>query len=237
MTRLLVAATISILFSAGAFAQESRKPINGGIVNGKAQSIPKPEYPFDLKASGIQGIVKVGVTIDEAGDVISAEMVADPDRGPEAEAAYQLLFPYAKDAALKAKFAPTRLSGVPVQVQGIIVYNFVHSSDDAVAEKMPDVGAVNGGVLNGKALSLPKPVYPPAAKAVRARGAVSVRIVIDEEGRVIAATAVSGHPLLRAASVEAARGATFSPTKLSGEPVKVSGVMVYNFVSPDPTEQ
>lgn len=89
---------------------------------------------------------------------------------------------------------------------------------------------ISGGVLNGKATSLPKPPYPPAARAVRASGAVSVQVLIDESGSVVSATAVSGHPLLRAAAVQAARSARFSPTQLSGQPVKVSGVITYNFV-------
>jgi TonB family protein len=90
---------------------------------------------------------------------------------------------------------------------------------------------ISGGIINGKATSLPKPVYPAAAKAVRASGSVNVQVLIDEEGKVISASAVSGHPLLRAASEQAARAATFSPTILSGQPVKVSGVIVYNFVA------
>lgn len=89
---------------------------------------------------------------------------------------------------------------------------------------------VSGGVLNGKATSLPKPAYPAAARAVRAAGSVSVQVLIDENGRVVSASAVSGHPLLRAAAVSAAHGARFSPTLLSGQPVKVSGVITYNFV-------
>jgi protein TonB len=97
-------------------------------------------------------------------------------------------------------------------------------------EKPPVPKTVSGGVLNGKATNLPKPAYPPAAKAVRASGAVSVQVLISESGSVISATAVSGHPLLRAAAVSAARGASFSPTLLSGQPVKVSGVITYNFV-------
>lgn len=91
---------------------------------------------------------------------------------------------------------------------------------------------IAGGVLNGKAISLPKPKFPPAARAVGASGAVSVQVLIDENGDVVSASAVSGHPLLRAASVEAARGAKFSPTQLSGQPVKVTGVITYNFIGP-----
>lgn len=89
---------------------------------------------------------------------------------------------------------------------------------------------VSGGVLNGKAISKPQPAYPPIAKAARASGTVTVQILVDESGRVVSASAVSGHPLLQQAAVAAARQARFSPTLLSGQPVKVSGVITYNFV-------
>jgi protein TonB len=89
---------------------------------------------------------------------------------------------------------------------------------------------ISGGVLNGKAISLPKPTYPAAARAVRAAGAVQVQVLIDETGKVVSASAAGGHPLLQAAAVAAARGARFSPTLLSGQPVKVSGIITYNFV-------
>ncbi len=88
---------------------------------------------------------------------------------------------------------------------------------------------ISGGVLNGKASQLVSPNYPPAAKAVNAGGAVNVQVVIDEEGNVVSASAVSGHPLLKAASEEAARNSKFSPTMFQGVPVKVTGIIVYNF--------
>lgn len=95
----------------------------------------------------------------------------------------------------------------------------------------PPRAPISGGVLNGKAISLPKPVYPAIAKSAHASGTVVVQVTIDENGGVISAQAVSGHPLLRAVAVQAARGARFSPTKLSGQPVKVTGVITYNFVA------
>jgi len=55
--------------------------------------------------------------------------------------------------------------------------------------------------------------------------------MVDEEGKVISATAVSGHPLLHASAVRAARQARFTPTLLSGKAVKVSGTINYNFVA------
>jgi periplasmic protein TonB len=95
----------------------------------------------------------------------------------------------------------------------------------------PPRAPISGGVLNGKAISLPKPAYPPIARQAHAAGTVVVQVTIDENGNVISATPVSGHPLLRAVAAAAARGARFSPTKLSGQPVKVTGVITYNFVA------
>jgi periplasmic protein TonB len=90
---------------------------------------------------------------------------------------------------------------------------------------------ISKGVINGSAISLPKPPYPPAAKAVRAAGTVSVQVTIDENGNVISASAAGGHPLLQQAAVSAARQAKFKPTLLSGVPVKVTGIITYNFVA------
>jgi len=95
----------------------------------------------------------------------------------------------------------------------------------------PPRAPISGGVLNGKAISLPRPAYPPIARQAHASGTVVVQVTIDENGNVISAHAVSGHPLLQAVAVAAARGARFSPTKLSGQPVKVTGVITYNFVA------
>lgn len=85
------------------------------------------------------------------------------------------------------------------------------------------------GVINSIATNLVRPPYPAPARAVRAEGAVSVQVLIDEEGKVVSATAVSGHPLLRRAAVEAAQRSRFTPTLLSNQPIKVTGVIVYDF--------
>ena len=90
---------------------------------------------------------------------------------------------------------------------------------------------VSGGVLNGKAIHLVQPPYPPIARSAHASGQVVVQVLIDENGNVVAAHATSGHPLLQAAAVNAARSSKFTPTKLSGQPVKVNGVIIYNFVA------
>jgi protein TonB len=88
---------------------------------------------------------------------------------------------------------------------------------------------VTGGVVNGKAINLVKPQFSAAAKAIKASGAVNVQVVIDERGNVISASAISGHQLLRKSAEDAARASKFTPTFLTGQPVKVTGVIVYNF--------
>jgi|SRR5215813_5913129 len=94
----------------------------------------------------------------------------------------------------------------------------------------PPKAPISGGVLNGKAVHLVQPTYPQIARNAHASGTVVVQVLIDENGNVVSAHAISGHPLLQAVAVAAARASKFSPTKLSGQPVKVNGVIQYNFV-------
>ena len=96
----------------------------------------------------------------------------------------------------------------------------------------PLMKPVSGGVLNGKALSLPPPTYPQLALRMRTIGLVEVEVVVDENGKVISARALSGPPALREVAVSAALRARFSPTKLSGQPVKIAGQINYNFTLP-----
>jgi TonB family protein len=98
------------------------------------------------------------------------------------------------------------------------------------ASKPPTPKTISLGVINGKAAHLPRPVYSAIAKAAHAYGTVTVQVLIDEFGKVVSAQAISGHPLLQRESVQAAYQARFTPTLLSNQPVKVSGVITYNFV-------
>jgi TonB family protein len=112
----------------------------------------------------------------------------------------------------------------------------------AVITKMPTSQPTNAssvvvlGVINERAVSLPKPSYPVIALAVRAAGEVEVLVTIDEEGNVIKAVAITGHVLLREAAVEAAKKAKFDPTQANGNLVKITGTIVYNFTPPDPQQ-
>ena len=93
----------------------------------------------------------------------------------------------------------------------------------------PLLKPISGGVLNGKAIFLPAPSYPDSAKRMRTSGIVTVEVVVDETGKVISAEATSGPVILRDVAVQAATKAKFSATKLSGQPVKVTGLINYKF--------
>ncbi len=243
--KLTICAAVGILMGLGPLgvhAQEAAKEriINGGVLNGKARSLPKPEYPSHLREQGKGGVVSVEVVIDESGLVVSATgspaiKVRAGAEGmmAEKEEIDPALIEAAENAARLAQFSPTMLSGVPVRIKGTITYNF----EPRVGAADKDVMAGTGGVLNGKAISLPLPKYPPAARAVKAEGAVSVLVKIGEDGKVLEAQAVSGHPLLRAAAVNAALEAQFNSTVRDGQPVQVSGILVFNFVAGDKNDQ
>ena len=89
---------------------------------------------------------------------------------------------------------------------------------------------VSKGVITGLATYLPKPAYTQMAKQVRAQGSISVQVLIDETGRVVSAKALGGSPFLTVEAQKAAMQARFSPTMLGNQPVKVSGIITYNFV-------
>jgi protein TonB len=94
----------------------------------------------------------------------------------------------------------------------------------------PPTKTVPSTVLISKVISLPQPTYPAIAKQTRTQGPVNIQILVDEQGKVISAQVVSGNPMLNTAAREAAMRARFTPTILNGVPVKIQGVITYNFV-------
>ncbi|MFN2578555.1 MAG: tetratricopeptide repeat protein [Pyrinomonadaceae bacterium] len=91
---------------------------------------------------------------------------------------------------------------------------------------------VNGGVLNGKALVLMPAEYP-SISGFHPSGNVQVKVLIDENGHVLTATAIKGTMPIEfgRASENAARQSRFTPKFVEGKPVKVNGIIIYNFVA------
>lgn len=88
---------------------------------------------------------------------------------------------------------------------------------------------VEVGALDAKATSLPKPVYSEEAKRLKAKGKVTVKVIVDENGAVTFAQAQNGIAVLREAAEEAARKATFAPLVKDGITVRFTGTLTYEF--------
>jgi len=130
-----------------------------------------------------------------------------------------------------------RLSALRISVTALLLVVFSPPATRAqeVKPETPKIIRKSGGVLQASAINRVEPVFPPLAKAARISGAVVVEVTVGEDGNVVAARAVSGHPLLKDAAVDAARGWKFRQTMLSDEPVKVIGTITFNFVAGEKT--
>ena len=99
------------------------------------------------------------------------------------------------------------------------------------SDKPEEAAPAEGGILNSKAIQLPAPKYPDEAKKNHDSGQVQVQVLVDETGKVISAEATFGSESLRAAAVTAAKLARFKPVIVDGKPVKVSGILTYEFAA------
>ena len=205
-----------------------------------------PEYIISPEASsvGIDGKLGILVWVKKDGTVERAEAYSGPmwPCGSEPKSELAAVRSGAEDVVKKAMFSPALKDGQP-EDREILLTMLVGKAyenkkkyaaeNKASGSAQPDAkpSVIPGGVINGKAISLPKPDYPyDLMNRSRPEGAVHVDVLINESGDVISAGAVDGDPLLQEVSRKAACKAKFSPTQLSGVPVKVSGIVTYNFV-------
>jgi TonB family protein len=211
------------------------------LLNADGTLLSKEVYKYEFDSIGNW----VKMTTSVAG-VENQKIVFDPS-----EITYRTIF-YYLDASMAKTVQPSNATSVQlpqasmnnirlnaIQMPGANLSNShsanperVSLANDGEAPAPRILKPVSGGVLNGKALSLPVPIYPQLAVRARTTGKVEVEVTVDENGKVISAQAISGSPALRDAAVDAARRARFSPTRLSGAPVKVIGLINYNFTLP-----
>jgi TonB family protein len=211
---ILITVSVFLLFDSQAIGQKQNSKKQKTIViychNCKITSQPKPEYPKAAKAVNASGEVSVEVLIDESGDVIKAKAVTG----------HPLLWAESAKVAFKAKFEPKTLADKPIRMRAILVYNFI---SDASNQPKKD--------LIGKPINLVKPPLLSCTCKFGKRINVIVQAEIDEQGNIVKAVAVTGHPLLRTACEQAARASKFSPTKVSDITVKAKAIISYEFVS------
>lgn len=207
-------------------------------------STPTFQPPQEAIDSGLGGRVNVQVEVDKAGSVTSIKQVAGPDwvcpnpKRPDALAIQGT----AKTISMQVRFAPENDNSTEwIRITFPSSKKNEAQPDPTDDERNPGNGVtvqrkrsvprmINGGVINGRATRLAKPPYPPEARAARASGIASIKVQIDEDGSVFSAEPIAGHQLLLSAARQAACLSAFSPTKLEGQAVKVTGVITYNFV-------
>jgi TonB family protein len=191
--------------SGSSAAQPNSLPVSGNAANNvstpvKTNSEPKPQPPVEIAAAKQPAANKTAQAVPQSS--LSGEKLS---------------------------------AGNPVEVKNVASNST--SSPNVVLDSEPPPSAapkpilrpISGGVLNGAAVFLPSPIYPDTAKRMRTAGVVTVDVVIDENGKVISAKASDGPSTLREPAVRAALRARFSPTKLTGQPVKVLGTISYKF--------
>ena len=223
-TQRIVAAVFICLFIISARdvnAQDSSPVLKVGL-----------DYPFSAEqlALGISGEIKLAVEVDQTGKVARAGVYVGPGWpcGKNIDSKLNDLMRSVEKWVGAYQFTPGTKNGKAVDSRIGVNVKIPSEPVSGVVDKKAKL--VTGGVINGKALKLERPAYPSAARAERAGGQVRVQVLIYEEGKVMSAQAIDGHPLLMFASRDAACASKFSPTLLAGNPVKVAGVIIYNFV-------
>jgi TonB family protein len=195
---------------------------------------PDPVYPPETAELGYGGSVKLAIKVGKDGKVkvIQAWGPVAPCSNLN-DARIKKIREAVIDAASKVTFEPILKDGKPPEVEMNITYSF-DSTGKPARSKEPSGSKgriVESGVLMGRVKHMARPDYPASARASRISGAIPVGVLVDVDGRVIAASALGGHRLLQESAVDAACRSSIEPVQLSGQPVQVSGVITFTFVA------
>jgi hypothetical protein len=188
-----------------------------------------PEFNLSDRAAaaGIDGTLTVSFKVDHTGSVKGVSILAGPiwpcDSSPSST--IKEVREAVKENILASKFSPAMKAGKPVDAEATLDFAIGIAYKEALKGKQSGQSrwVVDVSTLGEKALKLPAPV------SAGIPGVVSVRVLINESGDVISAGAVGGHPSLRATSRLAACDARFPPTLVDGKPIKVTGIITYEF--------
>jgi len=84
-------------------------------------------------------------------------------------------------------------------------------------------------MMEGNLIYRAQPIYPPLARSARIQGQVFLRAIISRTGTIENLQAISGHPMLIPAALDAVRQWRYRPYVLNGEPVEVETQVTVNF--------
>ena len=195
---------------------------------------PDPVYPAETAELGYGGTVKLAIKVNKDGKVKVLQAW-----GPVApcsslnDSRIKKIRESVVDAAQSVVFEPPTKEGKPTEIEMTISYTFDATGKPARSKELfgGKGRVVEGGVLMGRVKHLARPHYPTGARANRLSGAVPVSVLVDVDGRVIAASALGGHKILQGPAVDAACRSSIEPVQLSGQPVQVTGVITFNFLA------
>ncbi len=211
------------------------------IQNSDPELLTQSEFEMskDGAEAGLEGTIKVALEIDKRGSVEKAKVAGGPGWpcGSSPKEAISRVRKMAEKTALTAKFVPAYSNGSPIKSRGVITFIIGKSSkravDESAAAELAKENKMGGivlkqGIVNGKAIKLPKPIFIDVPGLNESD--VTVNVIIAQDGTVESADASYGHELLRGLARDAACKAQFTPTVIQGVPVIVTGKITYHFI-------
>ncbi len=198
----------------------------------KIVSQPTFNLSPEAAAAGIDGLIGVSLTIDKTGNVKKVVIHGGPGwpcKDPSPPGQIDIVREEVKKQLMATMFEPPLKDGKPKEIDVSLQFAVGEAYRRAVTEEEGKQRAASGikvvaaGIINGRAIRLAKPVNRGMS------GIVTVAVTIDEQGNVTNAGAVNGHRFLQQSARDAACNSKFSPTILHGTPVRVTGIISYNF--------
>lgn len=215
---IITALLIVLLLSFGGAAQ------NRGI---EFVSGPEFKLPQSAVAAGIDGTLTVFLKVDRSGNVMDVDIFAGPiwPCNSSPDAAIREVREAVKKNLLASKFSPATKNGKPIDAHATLDFAIGIAYREAISGRTnaKSKWVVDVETLQQRATYIPKPMYTGIP------GSVTVRVLIDEKGAIIAAGAVRGDPRLHWSSRRAACDAKFPPTIADGRPIKATGLIHYDF--------
>lgn len=166
------------------------------------------EFPRQLSAYEITDTVAVEVTVSPEGRVKKAKAVSGKLDALK-EAAEKTVKTWA--------FEPYLINGSPAPVRTELTFKF-NNTLDQYRDPSGDVPVrLEEKTAQGLVAKRVEPVYPADARVARIQGAVELRLIVGEDGRVHALHIIKGHPMLVGAAYNAVRQWEFMPYVESGK--------------------